>query len=299
MPKRAKVLVSVNHKGGVGKSFIVQLLASYFAGIKKLNVLAIDFDPQGNLSTRFLNDVKKKTDGYYTPPIHPEYDPNSEDEWDGYSSAAHIFFDKPGMEIVAYDTELDNLSLLPSNARLIETLENHRDQMEISYEEAKDIAVDFFDPVKMGEEFGFDVVIIDTPPAMGLVTQSAIKAATHAIIPFEYSSKSYSGLSSMLAKISAINETKVASKQTKLIGFVANKVSYNKRGTQMNYREKMLNSKFGELLLNSEVRDTVDADRVDTVGEDLLMPFTGLEKGKILREDATALGEEVYKALGL
>ena len=44
MVKKAKILVSVNNKGGVGKSFLVQLLASYMAGKKNLNVLALDFD---------------------------------------------------------------------------------------------------------------------------------------------------------------------------------------------------------------------------------------------------------------
>jgi chromosome partitioning protein len=44
-----KTLVLANHKGGVGKSAVATLLAHYFA-LRKLRVLAIDLDHQGNFS---------------------------------------------------------------------------------------------------------------------------------------------------------------------------------------------------------------------------------------------------------
>jgi len=54
-----KTLVLANHKGGVGKSAVATLLAHYFAS-RRLRVLAIDFDHQGNFS-RPLERSKRAT----------------------------------------------------------------------------------------------------------------------------------------------------------------------------------------------------------------------------------------------
>lgn len=298
MTKKAKILVSVNNKGGVGKSFLVQLLASYMAGVKKLNVLALDFDGQGNLSTRFLNDVKVKTGGKYTPPLHPDFDVNNpDDDWDGYSSSSHIYFDEPGMQIVGYPTPLENLTILPSHARLMFTVETNRDKLNMSEEEVYNVPSEIFTPEAVAE-WGYDLVIIDTPPNIGMITKGCIRAATDAIIPFELSHKSIQGFNSMFSEIEEQNASKPKSKATNLIGFVANKASYNKRNTQQNITDKILeNEKWGPFLIPHQIRDTVEADRVDTIGEDLMMPYT-ISKTSNLRVDAEAIGEFVYKKLG-
>ncbi|WP_277880311.1 MULTISPECIES: ParA family protein [unclassified Calothrix] len=51
----AKVISICNLKGGVGKTTIVMALAEYLAGdtMYKKRVLAIDLDPQSNLTSAF------------------------------------------------------------------------------------------------------------------------------------------------------------------------------------------------------------------------------------------------------
>ena len=61
MATEGPVCVSViNMKGGVGKTTIAALLGRYASLHLKLNVLAIDLDPQANLSQAFMRDRNYK-----------------------------------------------------------------------------------------------------------------------------------------------------------------------------------------------------------------------------------------------
>ncbi len=112
-----KIIVPTNNKGGVGKTKVSMILAEYFSYVRKKKTLAIDFDPQCNLSRRF---IKMELDpsspqGYY-PPLHPDYnpnDPNEDKSWDGRSSIANIFF---GKSVIPYPTFLEHLDIAPANA---------------------------------------------------------------------------------------------------------------------------------------------------------------------------------------
>ena len=50
----AQVIVNATHKGGEGKTTITINLAEFFTIIKQLKVLVVDFDPQANLSSRYI-----------------------------------------------------------------------------------------------------------------------------------------------------------------------------------------------------------------------------------------------------
>ena len=58
--KKKPIVVSViNMKGGVGKSTISALLCRYGFTVKDLDILAIDLDPQANLSQAFMRNKYK------------------------------------------------------------------------------------------------------------------------------------------------------------------------------------------------------------------------------------------------
>ena len=66
--KKKPVCVSViNMKGGVGKTTVAMLLSQYARDSLDLNVLAIDLDPQANLSQAFMGEQRYKNFITYGP----------------------------------------------------------------------------------------------------------------------------------------------------------------------------------------------------------------------------------------
>src|SRR5690606_32001675 len=100
-----KILCVSQNKGGVGKTSLVKLIS---VGLSKkgLRVLAIDLDAQCNLSKRFIEMERDPAaeDGS-KPPLHPEYNPAEDDDWDGFSSSAAIY---TGRLVVPYPTAVEN-----------------------------------------------------------------------------------------------------------------------------------------------------------------------------------------------
>lgn len=295
--KKPKILVVANNKGGVGKSLISQLISTYIAFKKNKKVLALDFDPQGNMSYRFLRDTRIRDMSSYKPPMHPEYDPNDPDDegWDGRSSALDMWTENP---VVPYPTDLENLEILPSDAGLIKDIEafEYSDSLESIVQRAYDFfAMDDF------IECGYDLIIIDTPPAKGPLTQSAIRAATHILIPLELSNKSLQGLAGMVDLVNRQNVYRPANEQAKIIGLLKNKVDYNKRTPQTRIIDTIKsNPMLSKLLIDDiEIHDSPRAVDIDEDQAPITAPYTELKDNDRFAIEAITLGEFVYdKVLG-
>lgn len=294
MIKNPKVLVVANNKGGVGKSLVSQILATYFAFIKNKKVLILDFDPQGNASYRFLRDNRVRNMSNYKPPLHPEFDAEEDDDWSGKSSALDMWTDSP---TVPYPTELDNLDILPSDADLIREIENfeHSD----SLEEIVQRPYDFFDMVEF-KECGYDIILIDTPPAKGPLTQAAIRASTHVLIPMELSNKSLQGLAGMVDLVNRQNLHRPSNKQSRIIGLLKNKVDYNKRAPQNRILQTILdNPALSSLLIDDiQIHDSPRAVDIDEDQAPVTAPFTELKESDRFAIESLELGNFVYKSLG-
>lgn len=295
--KKPKILVVANNKGGVGKSLISQLISTFIAFKKNKKVLVLDFDPQGNMSYRFLRDTRVRDMSNYKPPLHPDFnaaDPE-DDNWNGRSSSLDMWTENP---VVPYPTDLENLDILPSDASLI------RDIEAFEYSDSLDAIVqrpyDFFN---MDEfiECGYDLVLIDTPPAKGPLTQGAIRAATHVLIPLELSNKSLQGLAGMVDLINRQNLYKPANAQAKIIGLLKNKVDYNKRTPQNRIIETIKANPVlnGLLIEDIEIHDSPRAVDIDEDQAPITAPYTELKENDRFAIEAISLGEFVFKAIGL
>jgi chromosome partitioning protein len=291
--KKPNVLVVANNKGGVGKSLITQLVATYMAFKKNKKILVLDFDPQGNASYRFLRDTRIRDMANYTPPLHPDYNPNDTDDvnWDGKSSALDIWTDKP---VVPYPTDLPNLDIMPSNAHLIKDIEafEYSDNLESIVQRP----YDFF----LMKDFiacGYELVIIDTPPAKGPLTQAAIRAATHILIPLELSNKSLQGLAGMVDLVNRQNIHRPSDAQAKIIGILKNKVDYNKRTPQNRIIDTIkANSMLSKLLIEDvELHDSPRAVDIDEDQAPITAPYTELKNNDRFAVEASMLGELVFK----
>ena len=292
--KTPLVLVVANNKGGVGKSLITQLLATYLAYKKNLKILLLDYDPQGNASYRFLRDERIRDMSNYKPPLHPEYDPEEDDDWIGKSSALDMWTENP---TVPYPTELENLDILPSDADLIREIENF--EYIDSLEEIIQRPFDFFN-MKEFKECDYDIVLIDTPPAKGPLTQAAIRASTHVLIPIELSNKSLQGLAGMVDLVNRQNVHRPLNKQSKIVGLLKNKVDYNKRTPQNRIVQTIKdNPSLASLLIEDvEIHDSPRAVDIDEDQAPITAPYTELKDSDRFAVEALALGEYVYKSLG-
>lgn len=206
-----KVIVITNDKGGEGKTFNSIIGAEFSSMVLQKSTLAIDLDPQGNLSGRLIKMSKDKT-----PPIHPDYKPDEDDDWDGTSSIADIYY---GLPIVPYPTRIPNLELAPAHKqKLLEA------QAVTKYEVAEKVHVrlkQFLEIKEVQEKY--EVVVIDTPPAMGPLTISAVKAASHVIIPATMEQFSIEGIYGMMQLWKQETYIRKENNPINLVGILPNK----------------------------------------------------------------------------
>ena len=180
--KLAPVLVIANNKGGVGKSTCVVNLAAEL-GYKGLNVLVIDVDPQANASSHIGSD-------------HPSV----------IGKNAALLFRGDMQEVaesILTNTNpgFENVNLIPGSLELDQSVEESlRNYSPRPYEEmSRRMAL---------LRKAYDIIIIDTPPSLRLLTGNALAACTHYIIPIETSSQyPLYGVSDLHNFIERIKET--------------------------------------------------------------------------------------------
>ena len=135
----------LSQKGGTGKTTAVRTLTDVFRRIG-LDVLAVDLDPQGNLSDYF--------------DVDPEAAPSIADVLAGRAEAAAAVHD----------------DILPSNLSLAET------ELLLAGKMGRELTLKrALKPLKDR----YDLVMLDCPPSLGLLTVNALVAADHALLSTE------------------------------------------------------------------------------------------------------------------
>ena len=182
-----KTLVVAQQKGGVGKtSSLVHLAFDFFE--RGLRVCVIDLDTQGNASFTL------------------------QDYGSGYL-ASHMF-DQDGDALRASFSDLPSGPLL----RLIES-----DPLLANMEKRSltDAAAAFRENVAALADSGFDVVLIDTAPALGVSLAAALYAADSVLSPIELEAYSIQGIKKMLTTIANVRKMNA---KLKFLGMVPSKV---------------------------------------------------------------------------
>ena len=170
--KKKPVCVSViNMKGGVGKTTVAMLLSQY-ASSEPLSrkVLAIDLDPQANLSQAFMREQYKKVADNKSPSIvelFNEYRPPTQ------NSASPSSLDVADM-VFNYSPERggDNLQIIPSRFDFSNHLVNSLKPDERVL--ARLIAGNFQEK---------DLIIIDCAPTESIFTRAAYHASRYILVP--------------------------------------------------------------------------------------------------------------------
>lgn len=213
-----KVIVNATHKGGEGKTTNSIVLGEYLALIDCKRVLSIDLDPQANFSGRYLPmSYDPAYSGGKIPPVHPDYEPEIDLDWDGRSGIANIFY---GEEVIPYPTPIHNLEIAPAHSIKLQEAEA------VTKSEVKEKVhlqlKRFIDQPEV--QASYDVIIIDTPPSKGPLTISAIKAATHLVIPAQMEQFSIEGIYGMLQLWKQETYSRNKDNPIELIGILPNQV---------------------------------------------------------------------------
>ena len=169
----AKIYSIINQKGGVGKTTTTINLGTAMAACGA-NVLIIDMDPQGNLSTGMGVEKVKREKGVY-----------------------NILIDNLSINDAVVKTEIPNLNLIPSNDDLLGfdiELSNESDRVMRLKKALENIN-------------SYDYILLDCPPSLSLLTLNALVASTGALVPLQAEFYALEGLSQLLKTIEEIKNS--------------------------------------------------------------------------------------------
>ena len=228
-----KIISITNQKGGVGKTTTAINLATSLAAIKK-KILIIDADPQGNASTGIGITYEKREPSLYkliTSGYHDE------------KSIKKTII--PGLDIIPSSSDLagSEIELVDVSNRefvlrsIIEKIEN------------------------------YDFIIIDCPPALGLLTINAIVAAHSIIIPLQCEFFALEGLTSLLNTIELIKDN--YNKKIFIEGILLTMV--DKRNSLSSLVENDVRSHLGEKVYKTTIPRNIRISEAPSHGKPVLI----------------------------
>jgi len=171
LDRRTRVIAVANQKGGVGKTTTTINLATALAAIRQ-KVLIVDLDPQGNASTGLGIGHEKR-------------DPNS----------YHVLIDDVGLKEAIRETGIPGLDIVPSGIDLSGA------EIELVTVERREYCLRraLADATR-----DYDYVLIDCPPALGLLTINALVAAQAVLVPLQCEFFALEGISQLVRTIERV-----------------------------------------------------------------------------------------------
>ena len=245
----AETIAVLSQKGGTGKTTSVRTLTDVLRRCG-LRVLAIDLDPQGNLSDYF--------------DVDPEADPTIADVLAGRASLADAIHD---------DVVPANLPLAEAELALAGKMGR-----ELTLKRAlKDV------------KRRYDVILIDCPPALGLLTVNGLVAADHTLISAEAQHFALQGVVQVLDMVEVARD--LHNEHLNWLGVVLNIADMRTVHSRETYAT--LKEEYGDRVFDSTIRASI------AYAESAERGVSILDYRPDLGEDYLALADELLGRLGM
>jgi chromosome partitioning protein len=243
-------------KGGVGKTVTTVMLAQYFAFVRNYKVLIIDMDPQGNCTSSFL-------------------------EKDGLS-LKQVMIDKLPFDGVVKNTFVPNLDIVVSDIDLT-ILELHL----LQSGDGAYFLRDLIDYKRLTQKY--DIILIDTPPNLGRLTQSSLMASDFVLIPLPAKTYATDGLSNLLVTIEELRSKPRLNPNLKILGAFIN--MYEERTKVSKGILDQIRAQVPDILMRTHVRFNIRVEECVSQRE-LLYTYDPKSNAAL---DFTSLGEEALE----
>ncbi|WP_354698223.1 Sporulation initiation inhibitor protein Soj [Paraconexibacter sp. AEG42_29] len=244
----ADKIAILSQKGGTGKTTTVRTLTDVLR-LAGLTVLAVDLDPQGNLSDYF--------------DVAPDADPTIADVLTGRAKAKDAIYN----------------DVIPANLTLAEA------ELQLAGKMGRELTMR---KALRDVEKKYDVILIDCPPALGLLTVNALVAADYALLSSEAQYFALQGVEQALEVIDLARDGLNPDLTWLGVFFnIADMRTVHSREAFVSLREHV-----GDKLFDTTIRSSIayagSAERAVSI----------LEYRPDLAEDYLLLGDEVLRRLG-